>query len=144
MKSKDGWCREDKEEEMQDTTSRYLIAFHDKTPVGMIHFQFVEEETMTDRDAEVVYCYEIQVTRDYQRRGIGEYLIGLLETIGKATSMEKVMLTVFKANKDAIKFYLERLQYDEISPCICLTRGRASRFDYEILSKPLSDKQASK
>ncbi|KAF9355635.1 N-alpha-acetyltransferase 40 [Mortierella sp. AD094] len=145
MRSKDGWCREDKEEEMQDTTSRYLIAFHGKVPVGMIHFQFVEEETMTDKDAEVAYCFEIQVTCDYQRRGIGEYLINLLETIGEATNMEKVMLTVFKANKDAIKFYLERLQYsyDEISPSVCLTRGRASRFDYEILSKPLSNRPAS-
>ncbi|KAF9107167.1 N-alpha-acetyltransferase 40 [Mortierella sp. AM989] len=140
MSSKDGWCREDKEEEMQDTTSRYLIAFHGEVPVAMIHFQFVEEETMTDRVADVAYCYEIQVTRDYQRRGIGEYLISLLEIIGKSTIMEKVMLTVFKANKNAIKFYLERLhyEYDEISPCVCLTRGRASRFDYEILSKPLS------
>jgi len=35
---------------------------------------------------------------EYQRRGIGAYLIGLLETIGKATLMEKVMLTVFKGN----------------------------------------------
>lgn len=35
---------------------------------------------------------------EYQRRGIGAYLISLLETIGKATQMEKVMLTVFKGN----------------------------------------------
>ncbi|KAF9182810.1 N-alpha-acetyltransferase 40, partial [Haplosporangium sp. Z 27] len=62
MNSKDGWCREDKEEEMQDTTSRYLIAFRGEIPVAMVHFQFVEEETMTDRVAEVAYCYEIQVT----------------------------------------------------------------------------------
>ncbi|KAF9439091.1 N-alpha-acetyltransferase 40 [Entomortierella beljakovae] len=139
MKSKDGWCREDKEEEMQDTGSRYLVIFQNETPVGMIHFQFVEEETMTDRDADVAYCYEIQIVRDYQRRGIGNYLINLLEVIGKATTMEKVMLTVFKANKSAIKFYLDHMQYkyDEISPCVCLTRGKASRFDYEILSKVL-------
>ncbi|KAF9916462.1 N-alpha-acetyltransferase 40 [Lobosporangium transversale] len=110
MKSKDGWCREDKEEEMQDAISRYLITYHNNQPVGMIHFQFVEEETMVDRDAEVVYCFEIQVVPEYQRRGIGAYLIGLLELIGKATQMEKIMLTVFKANKDAIKFYIGQLQ----------------------------------
>ncbi|KAF9272650.1 N-alpha-acetyltransferase 40 [Linnemannia elongata] len=139
IKSKDGWCREDKEDEMQDIASRYLIAFHNDKPVGMVHFQFVDEETMTDRYAEVAYCFEIQVVPEYQRRGIGAYLISLLETIGKATQMEKVMLTVFKANKNAIKFYIDQMQYnyDEISPCVCLTRGRASRFDYEILSKPL-------
>ncbi|KAG0059838.1 N-alpha-acetyltransferase 40, partial [Linnemannia elongata] len=139
IRSKDGWCREDKEYEMQDITSRYLIAFHNDKPVGMVHFQFVDEETMTDRYAEVAYCFEIQVVPEYQRRGIGAYLIRLLETIGKATQMEKVMLTVFKANKNAIKFYIDQMQYnyDEISPCVCLTRGRASRFDYEILSKPL-------
>ncbi|KAF9925734.1 N-alpha-acetyltransferase 40 [Linnemannia zychae] len=96
IKSKDGWCREDKEDEMQDVTSRYLITFHNEVPIGMIHFQFVEEETMSDRDAEVAYCYEIQVIPEYQRRGIGAYLIGLLESIGRAARMEKVMLTVFK------------------------------------------------
>ncbi|KAG0324796.1 N-alpha-acetyltransferase 40 [Podila humilis] len=139
MKSKDGWCREDKEEEMQDAQSRYLVAFHGTVPVGMIHFRFIEEETITDRNAEVAYCYEIQVIPEYQRKGIGAYLIHLLEIIGQATKMEKVMLTVFKANKNAIKFYTEQMQYqyDEISPCMCLTRGRASRFDYEILSKAL-------
>ncbi|KAF9559397.1 N-alpha-acetyltransferase 40 [Mortierella alpina] len=109
MSSKDGWCREDKEDEMQDITSRYLVTFHGDKPVGMVHFQFVEEETMTDRDAEVAYCFEIQVVPEYQRRGIGAHLISLLEAIGRATQMEKVMLTVFKA----------------------------SRFDYEILSKAL-------
>ncbi|KAG0362614.1 hypothetical protein BC939DRAFT_507801 [Gamsiella multidivaricata] len=140
MKSKDGWCREDKENEMQDVSSRYLVAFDKDVPVAMVHFQFVEEETMTSRDVEVAYCFEIQVVAGYQRRGIGAYLIGLLEIIGKTAQMEKVMLTVFKANKDAIKFYINQLHYiyDEISPCICLTRGRASRFDYEILSKSLS------
>ena len=55
MKSKDGWCREDKEEEMEDEISRYLICFHKEDPVAMVHFQFVEEETMADRDAEVAY-----------------------------------------------------------------------------------------
>ncbi|KAI1294510.1 N-alpha-acetyltransferase 40, partial [Mortierella claussenii] len=139
MKSKDGWCREDKEDEMQDVTSRYLIVYHGDVPVGMVHFQFVEEETMTDQDAQVAYCFELQVMPEYQRRGIGAYLICLLELIGKSAQMEKVMLTVFKANKNAIKFYIDQLQYnyDEISPCVCLTRGRASRFDYEILSKAL-------
>lgn len=55
MKSKDGWCREDKEDEMQDELSRYLIIFHNDVPVAMVHFQFVEEETMTDLDAKVAY-----------------------------------------------------------------------------------------
>ncbi|KAG0300660.1 N-alpha-acetyltransferase 40, partial [Dissophora globulifera] len=62
--------------------------------------------------------FEVQVASGYQRRGIGAYLIGLLETIGREAQMEKVMLTVFKANKNAIKFYIDQLQYtyDEISP----------------------------
>lgn len=51
-------------------------------------------------DAMTVYCwihsFEIQVVPGYQRKGIGAYLIRLLEAIGKQTSMDKVMLTVFK------------------------------------------------
>jgi len=41
--------------EMQDELSRYLIIFHNDVPVAMVHFQFVEEETMTDLDAKVAY-----------------------------------------------------------------------------------------
>lgn len=47
-------------------------------------------------DAFLSYSFEIQIVPGYQRRGIGAYLIGLLETIGRAMQMEKVMLTVFK------------------------------------------------
>ncbi|KAF9975121.1 N-alpha-acetyltransferase 40 [Actinomortierella ambigua] len=89
----------------------------------MVHFQFIQEETATDRNADVAYCYEIQVDRRYQSLGIGAYLLGILEDICRETMLEKVMMTVFKANKRAIQFYIEKLG------------GRASRFDYEILSK---------
>ncbi|KAF9164242.1 N-alpha-acetyltransferase 40 [Actinomortierella ambigua] len=75
----------------------------------MVHFQFIQEETATDRNADVAYCYEIQVDRDYQSLGIGAYLLGVLEHICHATQLEKVMMTVFKANKRAIQFYLDKL-----------------------------------
>ncbi|KAI8096303.1 uncharacterized protein BX664DRAFT_363816 [Halteromyces radiatus] len=122
--------------------ARYLIARSTNDPTdlkGFLMFQMVEEETMDDDVmAEVAYCYELQLSEDARNQGLGEYLMDLLFQIGHHWKMEKVMLTVFKKNKGAMRFYTERMGFslDEISPGACLPRSKARRFDYEILSKP--------
>ncbi|KAL1919360.1 uncharacterized protein VTP21DRAFT_2053 [Calcarisporiella thermophila] len=137
--SNDGWNDSSKRREMSEEHARYLIAKQksDGTPVGFVYFQFTYEETMDDNvDAEVIYCYEIQVIPEATNKGLGEHMMRLMENIGRHWGMEKSMLTVFKANERAFKFYKERLGYqlDEISPSVCLPPRRARRFDYEILS----------
>lgn len=42
---------------------------------------------------------------NYQRKGLGEFLLKLLEKIAKKWLMEKVMLTVLTENEGAMKFY---------------------------------------
>lgn len=42
------------------------------------------------------YSYELQVSADAQRLGVGKRLMEALEWLGKAYKMDKVMLTVFK------------------------------------------------
>ncbi|ORZ14807.1 hypothetical protein BCR42DRAFT_58534 [Absidia repens] len=102
-------------------------------------FQMVQEETMDDDYmAEVAYCYELQLVEAARNQGLGEYLMGLLFQIGHHWKMEKVMLTVFKDNKGAMRFYTKKIGFklDEISPGACLSPRKARKFDYEILSKP--------
>lgn len=141
--SNDGWDAEQKKNEMFAKEARYLIARSRQNPTelhGMLLFQMVQEETMDD-DAlcNVAYCYEIQLKESARGKGLGEYLMKLLEEIGKRWQMDKVMLTVFKANKGAFDFYIKKLGFelDEISPGACLPARKARLFDYEILCKKI-------
>lgn len=40
--------------------------------------------------------YELQIEDSARGKGLGEYLVKLLEDIGRRWKMDKVMLTVFK------------------------------------------------
>ncbi|GAA5863550.1 hypothetical protein JCM1840_000058 [Sporobolomyces johnsonii] len=106
------------------------------TPLGYSIFRFDTEETASDDDelCDVVYCYELQVAASAQGRGVGRILMEVLGRVGSDCKMDKVMLTVFKANTSAISFY-EKIGFslDEIDPSEYEGGDSA---DYTILSKP--------
>ncbi|KAJ1547651.1 hypothetical protein HK405_005270 [Cladochytrium tenue] len=81
---------------------------------------------------------ELQLVESARRRGIGRYLMSLLEAIGRREGTRKAMLTVFKSNSQALAFY-SRLGYkpDGISPSRCLPPAEAEEYSYEIMSKVL-------
>jgi ribosomal protein S18 acetylase RimI-like enzyme len=58
------------------------------------------------------------VEKSCQGRGLGSLLMKMLFAIGLALDLPKCMLTVFKINQSAIKFYSHKLGFsiDEISP----------------------------
>lgn len=64
--------------------------------------------------------------------------MSILELVGQHYSMQKIMLTVFKENRHAVAFYLEKMEYvvDGSSPS---NWGR--RESYEILSKDMASGQ---
>ncbi|KAL4941159.1 acyl-CoA N-acyltransferase [Aspergillus oleicola] len=113
---------------------------HRSHPTLIEEFAGFLEFMVTYEDGyEVLYCYEIHLTPEAQGQGLGEELITCFERIGQAIGLEKAMLTVFKANKRAIKFY-ERVGYeeDENSPRPRkLRNGTVKEADYLIMSKNL-------
>lgn len=64
--------------------------------------------------------------------------MSILELVGQHHRMQKIKLTVFKENRHAVAFYLEKMKYviDGSSPS---NWGR--RESYEILSKDLASEQ---
>ncbi|KAI8070058.1 hypothetical protein BC940DRAFT_236162 [Gongronella butleri] len=142
VRSNLGWDAAAKRADLEAPEARYLVArnAHDPSDLkGFLMFQMVLEETMDDDlMAEAAYCYELQLAEHARNRGLGEYLMRLLFQIGDFWCMDKVMLTVFKDNHGAMRFYTKKLGFslDEISPSACLPPRRAKRFDYEILSRP--------
>lgn len=130
-----GWKDSVKREEMTEDKAWYLIARdQDKKPVAFVHFRFDLEV-----DQEVLYCYEIQLSDSVKRKGLGKFLMQILELLAYKTDMPKVMLTTFKHNDVGVKFFREALKFevDEISPDDPVYE---EGYSYWILSKSIKPK----
>eukprot|EP00112_Aurelia_sp_Birch-Aquarium-sp1_P008049 Seg1882.1 transcript_id=Seg1882.1/GoldUCD/mRNA.D3Y31 product="N-alpha-acetyltransferase 40" protein_id=Seg1882.1/GoldUCD/D3Y31 len=136
-KSSWGWKDKDKYEEITDDKAWYLLAYdNDKDKaVGISHFRFD-----FDFDDPVLYCYEIQLEENVRGNGLGKFMLQILELIAFRAKMCKIMVTVFKENKDAVNFF-NNLKYvvDETSPRY-YDPMHPEDYDYEILSKSLVKK----
>jgi len=145
-----GWDPASKREELFHRLSRFILVHRQSQPVGGSHsskrlvaytmFRF----DMEDGD-EVVYCYELQVSKDAQHRGLGKMLTRQLSDIGAKWGMRKVMLTALKRNADALKFYQSTgFTVDPTSPEYQPEDDDGwvddddDKYDYEILSKSIS------
>ncbi|GAA6001744.1 hypothetical protein JCM10207_002293 [Rhodosporidiobolus poonsookiae] len=142
--SEDGYEAAEKRKELFHADSRFLVLYPSNTvgsspktppkPLGYCIFRFDTEDTASEDDelCDVAYCYELQVDSAAQRSGVGQVLMDALERLGKAYRMDKVMLTVFKANASAVAFYSKiGFTTDEVDPSLY---GQPE-VDYSILSK---------
>lgn len=99
--------------------------------VAFVHYRFVVEE-----DFPVLYVYEIQLEKVVQGKGLGKFLMQLLELIARKNSMKAIMLTIQKRNIAAMNFYISKLSYkiSSISPSKVNPLEHAD-CTYEILCK---------
>jgi len=89
----EGWSREEKELEMFSRDSRQIILRDGEELIAFSHFRFD-----MDYDVDVVYCYEIQINNNYHRKGIGRFLVSVLEALVRTFNLTKLVLTVFDSN----------------------------------------------
>ncbi|KAJ1529552.1 hypothetical protein ONE63_006324 [Megalurothrips usitatus] len=123
-----GWNGKMKQEEMTDDDARYLIARSSEGKrLGFSHFRFD-----MDFDDEVMYCYELQIEEHARRKGLGCFMLSILEALATHYNMKKTMLTVFKHNHPGKTFFKKNgYKIDETSP----EDSDEEVFCYEILSK---------
>jgi len=127
--SNQGWQGREKRTEMMEEEACYLIArdASSNKPVAFSHFRFD-----MDYGDEVLYCYELQLESQYRGKGLGRFMMQVLELMAFSNHMLKVVLTVFKHNKDGMAFFKScKYELDETSP----EDDEDEEFDYEILSK---------
>jgi GNAT superfamily N-acetyltransferase len=121
-----------KRKEMNHEHARFLLVRDQEGElVAFLHFRFDVNDD-DEPTEEVLYIYELQIARNYTGMGIGRRLVAITELVALRTDMKKVMLTVFKANADAYRFYTKRMNY-HIDPMSPSQHGEEA--DYEILSK---------
>lgn len=132
-----GWHPSQKKREMRLPDLRYLLV---KSRGRIRPLEAFLSFMLTYEDGhEVVYCYEVHMMSHLQGKGLGRYLMEIVEQVGARAGMEKVMLTAFLSNKGALGFY-KKLRYseDEYSPePRTLRNGTVKLPDFVILSKPL-------
>lgn len=108
--------------------------------VGFVHYRFIVEE-----DIPVIYVYELQLESCAQGKGLGKFLMQLIELIARKNRMRAVMLTVQKANALAMNFYTSKLRYtiSTISPSRVDPLIGAEK-SYEILCKSFDSEAKAK
>lgn len=80
---------------------RYILAYHSNNSLAaFVHFRFDIEDYV-----EVLYLYEIQVETNVRGKGLGKYLMSLMETIAFHYNMKRIVLTVLKNEVNVVKFY---------------------------------------
>ncbi|NXW52667.1 NAA40 acetyltransferase, partial [Nyctiprogne leucopyga] len=72
-----GWKEREKRAELWDERAWYLIAREPGArPVAFAHFRFD-----VDCGHEVLYCYEVQLESRVRRRGLGKFLLQILQLV---------------------------------------------------------------
>jgi len=129
-KSEWGWNEDNKRKELNEDAAWFLIAREKETevPVAFSHFRFD-----MDHDDDVLYCYEIQLEECVRRKGLGKFMMKVLELMMIKNDLLKIMLTVFKHNDIASSFFKDVLKYEIDETCPYDTVYE--QFDYEILSR---------
>ncbi|RZB92446.1 N-alpha-acetyltransferase 40 isoform F [Glycine soja] len=118
------------------TAAETSTCLEDSGPlVGFVQYRFVLEEEIP-----VLYVYELQLEPRVQGKGVGKFLMQLVELMAQKSRMSAVMLTVQKANVVAMDFYINKLRYiisamspSRVNPMMQLEKS------YEILCKAFND-----
>ncbi|KAG5899835.1 hypothetical protein JTB14_012306 [Gonioctena quinquepunctata] len=122
-----GWSDEKKLSELTDEAAWYLIAKSvDGNLLGFSHFRFDVDEGI-----EVLYCYELQLETTVQRKGLGKFMMQVLELVAFKNNMRKVVLTILKNNQNSKFFKAINYELDISSPI----DDEDETYPYEILSK---------
>ena len=125
------------------TTAAKQPAASPKEVIGFANFRYEEDEdSPNNKHSPITYLYELQISPSHTSLGLGQTLMTILELLSFKLKMTKVVLTVFKCNIGAMKFYLKKLkgyEIDECSPSNFEGEENASA-DYEILSKSIGKK----
>ncbi|XP_072345657.1 N-alpha-acetyltransferase 40 [Scyliorhinus torazame] len=125
-----GWKDREKEEEMRDERAWYLVAREGAMPTAFSHFRFDVE-----CGEEVLYCYEVQLECRVRRKGLGKFLMQILQLLANSSQMKKVVLTVFKHNRPAYQFFRHAMQFDIDESSPSLSGCCRDDCSYEILSR---------
>ena len=117
---------------IDDTTKN--ASKEEQKVIGFAHFRFEPDEDSPNNPLlPITYLYELQIS--LTSHGLGQKLMTLVELLSLQLQMTKVILTVFKCNTGAMRFYMNKLKGYEVDECSPSNFEGEEDVDYEILSK---------
>lgn len=90
------WSRRSLESELQNETSRFLVAVEDGKVIGYIGMSAVIDEG---------YLFNVAVDRQYRKKGVGSALVRELVTFCQKRNYAFLTLEVRESNAPAISLY---------------------------------------
>uniref|UniRef100_G3UEK8 N-alpha-acetyltransferase 40 n=1 Tax=Loxodonta africana TaxID=9785 RepID=G3UEK8_LOXAF len=126
-----GWKDREKREEMTDDRAWYLIAWEDHSiPVAFSHFRFDVE-----CGDEVLYCYEVQLESKVRRKGLGKFLLQILQLVANRTRLTGMLgRKASRAQGLALTPEVQRWREGAGTPS-CMSGCCGEDCSYEILSR---------
>mmetsp|Transcript_1469 Transcript_1469/g.4162 ORF Transcript_1469/g.4162 Transcript_1469/m.4162 type:complete len:226 (+) Transcript_1469:148-825(+) len=106
-----GWDATEKRNELASSKARFVVARDaDGGVAAFSHFRYEPDDDDEPARA-TLYVRELQVAEARRGSGVGRRIMSLLQLVGAKLGLDCVLLTVFKSNLGATRFYLERLSY---------------------------------
>ena len=134
IEAKNGDTTNDKAENLDINT---IDNYEECTVHGFAHFRYELDDDNRPKFP-ITYLYELQIHPSMQKLGLGNKLMTIIELTSLRMQMKKIMLTVFRSNEGAMRFYKKKRMYDIDSSSPSNFSGEENeKCDYEILSKPL-------
>jgi GNAT superfamily N-acetyltransferase len=106
-----GWDDDDKWGEITSRESRLLLLRDETAPdrkvVGFVNFRLtLQGECWNAMEGQpCLFLYDIQIAKDYRRKGVGKQLVCMLEMMAKRAKMSFVCALLTKTNEAAAIFF---------------------------------------
>lgn len=130
------WSDTSKHAEYIEEEARYLVATMDGSPIAFIHFRFEQQDNEF-----VLFIYDVQIEPDFQRRGLGHFIVHAVEFIALEYHVDCVMTMVFKACVPGMKFFTQmKYKPHNLSPSVT-DPEHANEYKQEVLYKSLKPRR---
>lgn len=90
------WSKKSLEESLEKENSLFLVAYEDGKVIGYVGMEVIVDEG---------YIFNVAVSADYRRRGVGYALVRELVTYSMKNSLCFITLEVRESNSSAISLY---------------------------------------
>jgi GNAT superfamily N-acetyltransferase len=124
------WSEEEKEGELFDKGSRFVIAANGRVPIGFVHFRFEQQSGQV-----VLFLMSVQLEPEFQKHRLGKFLVNAVEFIGLELHVHGLMTMVLKANVQGCGFFKYLKYTPHLSSPELIAPDREHR--HAILFKPL-------
>lgn len=139
-----GWDDEDKDRELTEPGARFLVVYERgwENPIAFCHFRFtVQGEVIDTMDGETnLYIWDIHVSEDYQRKGIGSHLLTICQLIGKREKMKYVSIPIMNGDEIAQQWIKKSKGFAPDDSLFDLFGFDAQQEGFEVFAKSLDIK----